>query len=262
VLSVTIGVYPEFAPEFTFSDMQCYGEPGWVAGNVPQEGEYSFTWNTDPPQVGPVVNAGAGQSFTVVVENTMSGCTQQQLVQVPSWPPVTALFSANPSLECIPFDMSEVTFIDLSNNAVGGEWNINGQVVPYAPGVYPTYDHGVAGQYAVSLHVYNEGGCTSEHAEQVCILSSTRVFVPDAFSPNGDGNNDVLYVRAPGIAEMLFQVYDRWGGRVFESRDADQGWDGTTRAGQAPSGVYVYVLEAVMMDGEAVRMTGDVTLVR
>lgn len=262
VLSQTIDVYPEFFPEFTFSPMQCYGEPGWVAGSVAQEGDYSFTWNTVPQQVGPVVNAGAGQSFTVVVENTMSGCTQQQLVQVPSWPAVTALFSANPSMECIPFDMSEVTFIDLSNNAVGGEWNINGQVVPYVPGEYPTYDHGVAGQYTVSLHVYNEGGCTSEHAEQVCILSSTRVFIPDAFSPNGDGVNDVLYVRAPGVADLLFQVLDRWGGVVFSTDQVERGWDGTTRQGNAPSGVYVYMLDAVMMDGEVVRSTGDVTLVR
>jgi gliding motility-associated-like protein len=262
VLSVTIDVYPEFAPEFTFSEMQCYGEPGWVAGSVAQQGEYNFTWNTSPPQTTPVLDAPAGQSFTVVVENTASGCTRQQLVQVPSWPAVTALFSANPSLECIPFDQSEVTFIDLSNNAVGGEWNINGTVVPYVSGEYPIYDHGVAGQYGVSLTVYNEGGCTSEHALTVCVLSSTRVFVPDAFSPNGDGVNDMLFVRAPGVAEMLFQVHDRWGGLVFSTENVDLGWDGTTRQGMAPSGVYVYVLDAVMLDGETVRTTGDVTLVR
>ncbi len=262
VLSVTIAVFPEFTPAFTYSDMQCYGEPGWVQGNVPQPGDYTFTWNTTPPQTGPQVNAPAGQSFVVTVENTTSGCTVEQLVQVPSWPAVTAMFSVNPSLSCIPFDQSEVTFIDLSNNAVGGEWIINGNTIPYVPGEYPVYDLGVAGQYGVSLTVHNDGGCTSSHAEQICILSSTRAFVPDAFSPNGDGSNDLLYVRAPGVSEMIFQVYDRWGGLVFEASDVDQGWDGSTRQGKAPSGVYVYVLDAVMMDGESVQMTGDVTLLR
>lgn len=262
ILSVTIEVYPEFTPEFTFSEMQCYGEPGFVQGNVPQEGDYTFTWATSPPQTGAYIEVPAGQSFGVVVENDESGCSMQQLITIPSWPPVTALFSVNPSMECVPFDQADVTFIDLSHNAVGGEWTINGATVPYVPGEYPNYDHGVAGYYDVSLHVYNEGGCTSDFATSVCILASTRVFVPDAFSPNGDGVNDVLYVRAPGLQELSFQLYDRWGSKVFESRETGHGWDGNLRGAKAPSGVYVYVLSAVMFDGEVVEMTGDVTLVR
>ncbi|MBX2978371.1 MAG: gliding motility-associated C-terminal domain-containing protein [Flavobacteriales bacterium] len=262
VLSTTIDVWPEFTPEFTYSGMQCYGEPGWIEGEVPQEGDYTFMWNTSPPQQGSSVQAPAGQSFLVVVTNTASGCTEQQLVQVPSWPAVTALFSANPEMPCVPWDMREVTFIDLSHNAVGGTWTINGVELPYVPGEYPSYDLGVAGYYNVALTVHNEGGCESSCGASVCILASTRVFVPDAFSPNGDGLNDVLYVRAPGMGSMLFRVFDRWGSVVFESRDTMHGWDGRTNKGLAPDGIYVYALEAEMMDGERISLTGDVTLVR
>lgn len=262
VLSTTIDVYPEFTPAFSYSGMQCYGEPGWIQGSVPQDGDYTFSWQTNPPQQGATVQAPAGQSFLVSVTNDDSGCAEQQLVQVPSWPAVTALFSTNPELPCVPFDMREVTFIDLSHNAVEGTWTINGVDVPYVPGEYPSYDHGVAGYFDVSLTVYNEGGCESSHATTVCVLASTRVFVPDAFSPNGDGANDVLYVRAPGMGRMLFRVFDRWGAVVFESRDTAHGWDGRTNKGAAPDGVYVYTLEAEMMDGERITMTGDVTLVR
>lgn len=262
ILSVTIDVYPEFTPEFTFSEIQCHGDDGWVQGSVPQDGNYSFLWNSTPPQTGSMAEASAGSSFVVTVTNTESGCTEEQLVQIPAWPAVTALFSANPSLECIPFDRSAVTFIDLSNNAVGGTWTINGDSIPYVPGEYPQYDHGMAGHYEVTLDVYNEGGCISSHSAMICILASSRVFVPDAFSPNDDGRNDVLFVRAPGIETLRFEVYDRWGGRVFATTDTALGWDGTTARGKAPSGVYVYMLDAVMRDGEIVQMTGDVTLVR
>ena len=54
-----------------------------------------------------------------------------------------------------------------------------------------------------------------------------ELYVPNGFSPNGDGQNDVLYVRGGGVTEMSWVIYDRWGEKVFETTDPKQGWDGT-----------------------------------
>jgi gliding motility-associated-like protein len=126
----------------------------------------------------------------------------------------------------------------------------------------PQYDAGSAGSYPVQLTVFNIGGCIDSFALNVCIEPSTDIFIPDIFSPNGDGNNDQLFVRGGGIASMAFRIYDRWGGVVFEAGNNDQGWDGTSANGAAPSGVYVYTLLANMADGDVVELNGDITLVR
>jgi len=86
--------------------------------------------------------------------------------------------------------------------------------------------------------------------------------VPLAFSPNQDGHNDILYVYGGQIKSLSFQIYNRWGEMVFESKSQDEGWDGTFNGQNASSGVYVYKLKAIYLDGEIKTDTGDITLLR
>jgi gliding motility-associated-like protein len=89
-----------------------------------------------------------------------------------------------------------------------------------------------------------------------------EIFIPNIFSPNNDGLNDVLYVRGEGIAQLSFIVYHRWGEKVFETNDPNQGWDGMFKGKQAETGVYVYLVEARLENGQTVKRSGNVTLVR
>ncbi|MEO8066457.1 MAG: gliding motility-associated C-terminal domain-containing protein [Flavobacteriales bacterium] len=260
--SVLITVHPPFQEEFAFSAMQCYGEPGYVSGSVIGTGTFTFSWDTGSLQTGDSVNLPAGELVQVHVENDATGCSHDTLIQVPSWPAITALFSANPDEPCVPWDQRDVTFIDLSNNAVGGYWVIDGDTVPYSVGGDPNYDLGHAGYYSVQLVVWNQGNCTDSMSLDICIEDSEAIFLPDAFSPNGDGSNDVLYVRGGTIAGMEFAVYDRWGARVFSSTQREHGWDGNTNDAQSPSGVYLYTLQATLDNGDVIERTGNITLVR
>jgi gliding motility-associated-like protein len=85
--------------------------------------------------------------------------------------------------------------------------------------------------------------------------------VPNAFSPNGDGNNDVLYVLGT-VLNMDFVVYNRWGQQVFKTSDRSQGWDGTFNGVEQNSGVFAYRLTGVLPNGERVEKKGNITLVR
>ncbi|RBL93283.1 Ig-like domain-containing protein [Chitinophaga flava] len=89
-----------------------------------------------------------------------------------------------------------------------------------------------------------------------------NVFVPNLFSPNGDGMNDMLFVYGTAIAQLEFRVYNQWGQLVFSTKDLHQGWDGTMNGQNQPVGVYVYIVKATMQDGSIVTKKGNVTLMR
>ena len=88
-------------------------------------------------------------------------------------------------------------------------------------------------------------------------------WIPSAFTPNGDGHNDVLYVRGGGFLTFEFQIFNRYGEEMFDSKDIMEGWDGKTLTGQvAPLDAYVYKLNGVLNDGTKVDAKGLVNLVR
>ncbi len=94
------------------------------------------------------------------------------------------------------------------------------------------------------------------------VLTGDVVYVANAFTPNGDGRNDVLHVLGQNIQTLKFYIYDQWGEQIFSTTSAQNGWDGTYKGTKEPVGVYVYYLEAVMNDGTSVKKKGTVTLLK
>jgi len=89
-----------------------------------------------------------------------------------------------------------------------------------------------------------------------------EVFVPNVFSPNGDGKNERLFIYGNYIASVEMQIYNQWGQCLTTLTGTNQGWDGKYRGNAQPVGVYLYVLKAVLKDGRKVRMKGSITLIR
>ncbi|RPD37963.1 gliding motility-associated C-terminal domain-containing protein [Chitinophaga barathri] len=88
------------------------------------------------------------------------------------------------------------------------------------------------------------------------------IFVPNAFTPNNDGTNDVLYVYGTTIATLEMRIYNQWGQQVFETKDKGRGWDGTMSGKKQPVGVYNYALRATLQDGTTVQKRGTITIIR
>ncbi len=105
-------------------------------------------------------------------------------------------------------------------------------------------------------------GCTVTDTVTVDVIEAYSIFVPSAFSPNGDGHNDELFVRGAGIKELTFQVYDRFGEKVFESSSVNEGWDGSFRGKDMNTGVYTWFATAVFYNATTQTLKGDVSLVR
>jgi gliding motility-associated-like protein len=117
-----------------------------------------------------------------------------------------------------------------------------------------------------TVNVTDNNGCKVEKDVTVYILytpcSSTNLYVPNAFSPNNDGKNDVLYVRGNFIQTMYFTVYDRWGQKMFETRNQNEGWDGTYKGKKLDPAVFGWYVEGTCEVGERFFKKGNVTLLR
>jgi gliding motility-associated-like protein len=111
------------------------------------------------------------------------------------------------------------------------------------------------------LKVTTVNGCTA--AGKVTVIYEQSLEMPNSFTPNGDGHNDVFRI-PPGSQFYLeyFQIFDRWGGRVFSTQDISIGWDGRNNGAAANAGVYVYMIKGKTLAGEPVFLKGTVILIR
>lgn len=110
---------------------------------------------------------------------------------------------------------------------------------------------------------YNSKTCSSSDTVNVIIIPDCgEMYVPNAFSPNGDGHNDILFVRGICLESLTFMVFNRWGEKVFETIDQKVGWNGSYRGEDANTGVYVYRLEGKTYDGKGFSLKGNITLIR
>lgn len=121
--------------------------------------------------------------------------------------------------------------------------------------------------YTVNIvDVDSLGACVKSSEVTVTVVEAVCgdpfIYVPNAFTPNGDGENDLLFVRGTNIASLKFFVYDRWGELVFETDDQSRGWDGTHKGRMAGPAVFVYHLEVDCGDGQTFSTQGNVTLIR
>jgi len=156
------------------------------------------------------------------------------------------------------FDSDEPTFHDFNgagfwNNSIP-RWSIPNYNALASP-LLPSISSPDKLMEINTLHFGND-------VYSLTIEDRNTAYVPQIFSPNGDGLNDILYVYGNRIETMTFIIYNRWGEKVFESYDKNIGWDGKFRGAQAQGGVYVYYLEVSILEGDDLTQKGDITLVR
>ena len=115
--------------------------------------------------------------------------------------------------------------------------------------------------YAVTITDAGSG-CSDVLQVTVTVLKDNNLFIPMAFSPNGDGYNEVLYLRGNNFQSVHFSLYNRWGEKVFETNDETRGWDGNYKGEKAVAGTYTYVAVLTYEDGTNQTISGQTSLVR
>lgn len=148
---------------------------------------------------------------------------------------------------------------------------------------FPRHIYENTGTYTVTLITSDLVGCSDTLTKQAYITvgdadnpgggtgtgttggvpgGDTDIFIPTAFTPNGDGKNDIFLVRGVIIANLTMQIYNQWGEMIFESFDQSQGWNGRHGSIAAQNGTYVYVIQVDTINGETRNFKGHITLIR
>ncbi len=246
-------------------DTICAGDCANITGDFTDAIDVNWTFTGGNPQTSTAFNPGIicfpeeGNYAVIVEASNVAGSAT---------PVVHNIFVApNPGLSAGPDQtITSGALVTLTANIAGNpnpqgdfEWqpfdlvdNFRRQEVTSRPRETITY-----------IVSYKEpGGCKTTDTVTVFVNFAQAVGVPSAFSPNGDGRNDVLRVLGQGITRMNFQVYNRYGQLVFESTRQSDGWDGTQNGRPLNPGTFVWVLDVRFAEGRQERLTGDVTLVR
>ncbi|NNM15881.1 MAG: PKD domain-containing protein, partial [Bacteroidia bacterium] len=159
---------------------------------------------------------------------------------------------------------AEIDFYNNSIDAISFEWHFGDGNISYDE--HPTHVYADSGTYTVTLYVENDFGCRDSQQLTVVVHMNLIVYIPNSFSPNFDGTNDLFYPKGVGISDegYLLAIYNRWGDKIYETTDARGYWDGTIKHSKniAPQGVYLYLITVRDYKNEPHYLTGTVTVVR
>jgi gliding motility-associated-like protein len=157
----------------------------------------------------------------------------------------------------------EVTFSDLSNggtNCVLYFGDGDSAVTCNFGSIIHTYP--MAGTYTAMYIVTNASGCADTAYLTVVVEQESTVYIPNAFTPNGNGNNDIFYAYGTNVHDFDMMVFDRWGNLIFESKDILKGWDGTYQNHLCQEDVYVWRMTYTDSHGKRMKLIGSVSLIR
>lgn len=229
---------------------------------------HSYLWTpsaglSDPTDPNPIVT-GINETRTYTVTANIANC-QSATAEA------TVLVNQAPTIKLLPIFRFILGQTVTLNVEIEEEGNYSYEWMPRTgltctdcptPSVLPDTNT------VYSVIVTNiETGCFSEASVELALqegCTGDLIKVPNAFSPNGDGNNDILYVRGTALSQVeIFRIFNRWGELIFESKDIRNGWDGTQNGDPLNPGVYVYYVEApCAVDGTKLFKKGNVTLIR
>jgi gliding motility-associated-like protein len=241
--------------------------------SIDSQGSYltEWSWYFDgdlvSTEANPVINLVDIASYDVTLSTTTNfGCTSELTMEnfITVYPKPQAGFA----VENIELNMAQpfVEVVNLSSNDVTS-WNYD-----FGDGTIESFESGVHEylnwtNYSIIQTVSNVFGCTDTASYSVTVLPSIIVNIPNAFTPDGNGHNDLFFPVLYGSEILFFEfdIYDRWGRLMYEAASTEDGWDGTIRESgeMAPCGVYNWKMSIRTVDQPLIKQTmGSVMLIK
>ncbi|MEO8913629.1 MAG: gliding motility-associated C-terminal domain-containing protein [Puia sp.] len=257
IVFVTASPVPDAGPDTRI----CYGQSTKLRGSGGDKYQWSpATYLTDPKIGDPEVVRPAGDISYSLSTTDANGCRSLQpaRVTVTVTPPVTVFAGNDTSVlanQSVPLNA-----VDIDNRGlVSYNWSpsqgLNDPSIANPTAI-------VTNDIVYTVLAATSAGCEGRDSISIKVFSIADIFVPNAFTPNGDGHNDVLHVILIGMKALdNFSVFNRWGQRIFSSKDPGKGWDGTVNGIKQASGGYVWMASGTDFQGRVVRRRGTVVLI-
>jgi gliding motility-associated-like protein len=176
------------------------------------------------------------------------------------YPKPVADFMFNPKT---PEAFQMINFDNLSSTQYAAHWNFGDGNTSEHINAFHTFN--IGDTYNVQLIAETQFGCTDTVTKEIFIKEIFTLYIPNAFTPDGDGLNDIFIPLSVGLDNEGYQllIFNRWGELVYETNDMNKGWDGRTFSGEkAYDGVYTWLLRYNAIDSYDQKRTGTVTLIR
>jgi len=266
----TVRVYKTPILSIIGKDSVCLNVPEAFLGSITQpDSTIKWSWNfgngnSSQLQQGVTSFSNPGDFNIQLIASNKLGCADTSYHKVYAVPRLTAIPAVDP-ITILSGGDAQLN-MNYTGAIVSYNWlptqNLNCTRCPV-----PTANPQFSTKYVVNIT--DRYGCTNKGEITVKVVcTGQNFFIPNTFSPNGDGSNEVFYPRGTGLDRAkILRIFNRWGEIVFEKYDmpinvASAGWDGTWKGKKANADVYVYQLEIYCRNGELITYTGNVTLIR
>lgn len=272
--TATVTVNAKEAPTATFTvepDSVCLGNSQVITYTGKSTGAATYNWHNFD---GATVQSGSGQGpytilfttaglYTLQLTVSDNGCTSTPVThQTMIWGPLSA-----PVVTVTSVTASTITF---SWQPVPGA---TGYIVSVNGSVYITPTSGSLGtthsivnlqpgeEITISVIALGVESCrNSEEGKATGTTLNDEIFIPNSFSPNGDGKNDDFRVYGNIISSLHMKIFNQWGQLIYETSDYNKGWDGKFKGALQPMGVYIYAVKIKLTTGDEISRKGSVNL--
>jgi len=233
----------------------------WTIDGTPYSNQSTVTFTPIQPGV-----------FDIALEvSTAVGCTYDTLLTeyLEAFPQPQANYTTDPLI--LDADNTDITLVDLSEGDIETwEWTISlltEEIISMEQNPFFSLPLGVSGSYPVQLTVTSPNGCVDFINGIITVNEVFNLFVPSAFTPNGDGINDVFMVEGSGLDTSNFQmdIFNRWGEKVYSNKDPKQAWTGGANGGEfyVPNGIYNYFISTrSLKSAERFEHRGHISIIR
>ncbi len=263
--TVIVNVNPAPVPDAGPPGFICYGQSYQLQGS----GGVQYSWtpatylnNTAVPN--PIANAAQTITYTLSVVADVNGCPSltTDTVTVDVTPPIK-IYTYPADTIAYPGDQFEIKAVSTVPSANIFSWSPAFNLSD--PNIYnPVLTAGNVGDSLIyKVTASSMAGCIGEAYVRLRVYKGPEIYVPTAFTPNGDGKNDRFYPFPVGIKAInYFRVFNRWGQLVFSSNTLYRGWDGKLQGVDQPAGVYVWMAQGIDKNNKVISHQGTVTLIR
>jgi|GEM_PF-3441332 len=262
---VSVDRRPAMQVEVQDSDVICFNDSSGTV-NISVEGNWgplSYVWEDDSTEASSNLTGLVPGLYYATVRDS-AGCKQRVygIVDGPEYLDANFLAS-RPTDSLISIQAPGVEFTNLSQGATSYLWDFGDGNI--STGASPEHAYQSADDYYVTLYAFNAGTTCVDSMVYgpIQYLPANVLYIPNAFTPNGDGHNDRFEIKGESVSNYHLQIFDRQGGLIFESKNINTAWDGKHLRGKAVmEGVYVYRVSALVRDEVEYTQFGSVTLIR
>lgn len=257
-VTIHVPIYDPLLAEVSPDTFACPGDELTI-NVIPSggAGEYQYRWNTGESLPLIFVESQSTSNYQITVLDACENTTTENVLVTVEEP--VAAFEAD------FINASNAFFRNHSIGATSYRWDFGDGAE--SDSVNPSHEYQVPQEYYITLWAYNDYGCYD--TTSIEIEPPLRVYIPNSFSPNGDGINETFRIEGEGfrdnslIKKFTVSIFDRWGTEIFSSNSPDFEWDGSYDSGHdAEVGVYVYKIFIEGYGLQKIEESGTVTIVK